>query len=95
MSAPTLIGLEQAFRSALTSPRDKRAVADALSWDDSQVSRFLSGQQGIPIDKLDAAIQALGYVPVTPRYLDCLAYMGQIGASCQCARQGMGECGRH
>ena len=94
MESMSLTTIEGAARSALTSPRDRTKVQEALGWDDSQVSRFLSGQMGLTIDKLDLLLQALGFVPVTPRYLDCLAYMGQIGASCACARRGAGECGR-
>jgi len=35
--------IERAFREALSDPRSRGPVADALGWDDSQVSRFLSG----------------------------------------------------
>lgn len=94
MESVSLTTIEGAARAALTSPRERAKVQDALGWDDSQVSRFLSGQMGLTIDKLDLLMKTLGFVPITPRYLDCLAYMGQIGASCACARKGLGECGR-
>lgn len=43
--------IERAFREALSDPRSRGPVADALGWDDSQVSRFLSGNLGVPINK--------------------------------------------
>ena len=86
--------MERAFRHALTDPATRGRARERLGWDDSQVSRFLSGQQGVPIDKLDAAIDVLGMVVTTPGYLDFLAYGARIGANCHCVRQGMGECGR-
>ena len=85
--------MERSLREALSDPRRRAAVADALDWDDSQVSRFLSGQAGIVISKLDDAMGALGVVVVEPRYLDALATLSQVGASCACARQGLGACG--
>jgi len=85
--------MERAFRTALADPALRRSVCDRLGWDDSQVSRFLSGQMGLTIDKVDAAIEVLGMVVTTPQYMDFLAYGARIGANCHCARQGMGECG--
>ena len=85
--------LARALRSALSDPRDKQRVMDALNWDASQVSRYLSGQMVITEDKIDTAIQAVGYVPVSPQYLDSLAYLSKVGAGCECARRGLGECG--
>jgi len=85
--------IERGLRSALTNPRVSTQVADALSWDNSQVSRFLSGTLGLTIDKVDIAIQALGFVCVQPKYLDAMATLCQVGASCACARKGLGECG--
>ena len=40
-----------------------------------------------------AAMTALGVVVAEPRYLDALATLSQVGASCACARQGLGVCG--
>lgn len=85
--------MERAFRQALTDPAARAAARDRLGWDDSQVSRFLSGQMGLTIDKVDAAVQVLGMVVTTPAYMDFLAYGARIGANCHCARAGMGECG--
>ncbi len=53
---PQAPSMARSFRQYLTDPRLKPAVMEALGWDDSQVSRFLSGTQGITIDKLDAAV---------------------------------------
>ncbi|GGX11301.1 DNA-binding protein [Pigmentiphaga litoralis] len=85
--------MERAFREALVDPSVKAKVRDALGWDESQVSRFLSGQMGLTIDKIDAAIKVLSLVVSSERYMDYLAYGSQIGAACHCARAGMGECG--
>ncbi|WP_076521961.1 DNA-binding protein [Achromobacter sp. MFA1 R4] len=86
--------MERAFRQALTDPSVRAAVRDRLGWDDSQVSRFLSGQMGLTIDKIDAAIECLSMVITTRKYLDFLAYGAQVGTACYCVRAGMGECGR-
>lgn len=85
--------MARSFRQYLTDPRLKPTVMEALGWDDSQVSRFLSNQMGITIDKIDAAIEVLGMVVTSPGYMDFLAYGAKIGANCHCARAGMGECG--
>ncbi len=99
MNAPAPVGflqkpsMERAFRQALSDPRTRGAARDRLEWDDSQVSRFLSGQMGLTIDKIDAAIDVLGMVVTTAGYMDFLAFGAKIGANCHCARAGMGECG--
>jgi hypothetical protein len=85
--------MERNFRRLLSDPQLRAPVKEALDWDDSQVSRFMSGQQGIPIDKIDAAIEAMGMVVTSRQYLDFLAFGSQIGTACHCARVGMGECG--
>jgi|GEM_PF-403585 len=85
--------MERALRQALSDPRTRAAARDRLEWDDSQVSRFLSGQMGLTIEKIDAAIEVLGMVVTTANYMDFLAYGARIGASCYCARAGAGECG--
>ena len=85
--------MEQALRNALTNPKSCALVRERLGWDGSQVSKFLSGQMGVTIDKIDAAIEVLGMVVTTPGYMDFLAYGARIGANCHCARAGMGECG--
>lgn len=87
------IRIEQALRAALNGPK-RHQVAAAVGWDDSQVSRFLSGGQGIVIEKLDALLAAVQYVPVNRRYLDAISTLGEVGMHCECARQGLGECGR-
>ncbi|GGX30415.1 DNA-binding protein [Pigmentiphaga litoralis] len=85
--------MERAFREALVDPATRAKVRDALAWDDSQVSRFMSGQMGLTIDKIDAAMAVLSLVVSSKQYMDFLAYGSQIGAACHCARAGMGECG--
>lgn len=90
---PQAPSMARSFRQYLTDPRLKPTVMEALGWDDSQVSRFLSNQMGITIDKIDAAIEVLGMVVTSPGYMDFLAYGAKIGANCHCARAGMGECG--
>jgi hypothetical protein len=90
MRTPALI--EPALRQALHGPR-RQDVQRALGWDDSQVSRFLSGSQGVVIDKIDTLVASVGFVLVTRRYLDAVATLGEVGMHCECARQGYGECG--
>ncbi|WP_087688064.1 MULTISPECIES: DNA-binding protein [unclassified Pandoraea] len=84
--------IEKALR-LLLSGDERKAAMEVLNWDASQVSRFLSGQNGIPIDKLDQVIYLTGFVMVTPRYLEGLASMAETGVGCRCAREGGGECG--
>ncbi|WP_211310780.1 hypothetical protein [Aquitalea magnusonii] len=88
-----MLSIERGLRAALTNPKESPRIIEALNWDGSQVSRFLSGQLGLTIDKVDAALGALGYVCVKPKYLDAMATLCQVGANCECARRGMGECG--
>ena len=85
--------IEHALRRALSGP-DRHDVARSVGWDDSQVSRFLSGGQGIVLDKLDALVHAVGFVLVTRKYLDAVSTLGEVGMHCHCAREGLGECGR-
>lgn len=84
--------LQTAVRQALTNPSTKNTVRDAVGWDDSTVTRFLSGQAGVTIERMDLLISAVGYVPVSARYLDALGTMSEVGTHCKCARQGLGEC---
>ncbi|WP_353191389.1 DNA-binding protein [Pandoraea pnomenusa] len=84
--------IEKALRLLLASD-ERKAAMEVLNWDASQVSRFLSGQNGIPIDKIDQVIGITGFVMVTPRYLEGLASMAETGVGCRCAREGGGECG--
>ena len=92
MSIRTPIRIEQALREALNGPA-RHDIQKAVGWDDSQVSRFLSGGQGIVIEKLDALVHAMKYVLVTRKYLDAISTLGEVGMHCECARQGQGECG--
>lgn len=85
--------VEQLLRTALTSSQ-RHAVKDATGWDDSNISRFLSGQQGVTIDRIDELFNVIGISLVTRKYLDAMATMCQVGANCECARNGQGECGR-
>lgn len=89
MRTPALI--EPALRQALHGPK-RHDVQAALGWDDSQVSRFLSGGQGIVIDKIDTLVASVGFVLVTRKYLDAVATLGEVGVHCECARRGYGEC---
>ncbi|TAL53798.1 DNA-binding protein [Pandoraea sp.] len=86
------VRIEEALRAALAG-KDRGAVQRSVNWDDSQVSRFLSGTQGVVIEKLDTLVSSVGYVLVTRKYLDAVATLGEVGMHCECARQGMGECG--
>lgn len=84
--------VEQLLRKALTGNL-RHEVKSATGWDDSNISRFLSGQQGVTIERIDALFNAVGIALVTRKYLDAMATMCQVGANCECARNGRGECG--
>lgn len=84
--------IEQALRSTFTGPGRNNAI-EAMSWDKSQVSRFLDGTQGVTIDKLDALVGAAGFVLVSTKYLQAVATLSEVGVHCECARKGRGECG--
>ena len=84
--------IDQALRSALTS-QGRMEVMEAVGWDKSAVSRFLDGQQGVTIEKMDKLVGAVGFVLVTREYLDAIATLSRVGVNCECARTGMGECG--
>jgi hypothetical protein len=88
------IRIEQTLRSALNGPK-RHEVQREVGWDDSQVSRFLSGGQGVVIEKIDTLVAAVGFVLVTRKYLDAVATLGEVGMHCECARQGYGECRPH
>lgn len=89
MSKPNI---EHALREVLTGGERKRA-ADKLGWDSSEVTRFLGGQRGILITEIQAAIDVVEYALVSRPYLDAIATLCKVGAACDCARQGKGECG--
>lgn len=84
--------IEQVLRFALSS-KNRKEIGKNIGWDDSQISRFLSGQQGVTIDKIDTLVSLVNYVLVTKRYLDAIGTLSEVGAHCKCARDGFGECG--
>lgn len=84
--------LESAVREVFTNPKTSGDARETVGWDAPSVTRFLSTQSGVTIDKLDALLAAAGYVAVSAQYLDALATMSEVGTHCKCARQGMGEC---
>ena len=49
---PVPFRIEHALRERLLGA-GRHEVAQAIGWDDSQASRFLSGQMGVVIDKLE------------------------------------------
>lgn len=85
--------IEEALRRALTG-LDKKRVADKIGWDASEVSRFLGGQRGVLITEIDAVIEVVEFALVSRPYLDAISTLCKVGAACECARQGAGECGR-
>jgi hypothetical protein len=85
--------IEPTLRQALNGPK-RHDVQQAIGWDDSQVSRFLSGGQGVVIDKIDMLVASVGFVLVTRKYLDAVATLGEVGVHCECACRGYGECGK-
>lgn len=83
--------IERVLRQQLSQPGS--AAAEAAGWDSGNVSRFLSGQQGVTIGKIDAVVSAAGFVLVSRRYLEAIGTLSEVGANCHCARAGGGECG--
>ena len=88
----TQMNLEQRIRDALTGKECKRICAE-VGIDESQKSRILSGGAGITIDKMDAWMKAIGFVAVGVNYLNAVGELCKVGANCDCARRGFGECG--
>ena len=85
------VSLSDGIFADLRTPNSK--VAAACKFDASQVSRLCSNGMGITLDKLDAAAQAIGFVPVQKEYLHSIQYLCQVGSACECAINGMGACG--
>ena len=79
------------MRQHLSQPGS--AAQEAAAWDGPSVSRFLSGQQGVPIGKIDALVNAAGFVLISRKYLEAIGTLGEVGMYCHCARAGGGECG--
>lgn len=74
--------------------RRKAEVAEAVGWGADMLDKVRQGVCGVPLDKLDALYRALGLCVFTREYADYLARGNTIGANCECARMGAGECGR-
>ena len=74
--------IERALRASLSQPESD--AQHAAGWDNSGVSRFLSGQQGVTISKIDGLVNACGYVLVSQRYFDAIGTLGEVGMHCQC-----------
>lgn len=83
--------IERVLRRSLSQPGS--AAQEACGWDAPAVSRFLSGQQGVTIAKIDGLIQSVGYVLISRKYFDAIGTLGEVGMHCHCARAGGGECG--
>lgn len=83
--------IERVLRQQLSQPG--KAVAEAAGWDSTNSSRFLSGQQGVTIGKIDSIVGAAGFVLVSRKYLDAIGTLTVVGAKCHRAREGGGECG--
>lgn len=95
LPARARITVNKVLREALADKEKRDVIATAAGWKDasSAASRVLSDQQGLPLDRLDAILQAAGLTVVTPGYLDWLARGAIIGAHCWCERNSMGTCG--
>ncbi|MBN3853812.1 helix-turn-helix transcriptional regulator [Paraburkholderia sp. Ac-20340] len=94
VSGPAKVKPESILRAALRDAENQAAVVDATGWDSTMLSKVLSGNAGITIDKLNAVIGALGLTITSVEYMDYLARGNVIGSNCHCARMNMGECGR-
>ncbi|MFX5956769.1 hypothetical protein ABTF01_20465, partial [Acinetobacter baumannii] len=64
--------IEHALRRKLSGPT-RQDVQQTMGWDKGAMSRFLSGEQGVLIDKLDTLVGVCGYVLVTRKYMDAVA----------------------
>ncbi len=87
------IDIATAIRRMLTDSQSRQQIAAAMDWSNSDVSRVLAGSQGVPLDKLDTLITAIGYVPVESHYLTAVQTLCVVGSQCECALQGRGACG--
>lgn len=94
VNGPVKTKPESILRTALRDSDNQAAVIDATGWDSTMVSKVISGQNGITIDKLNAVMAALGLTITSVAYMDYLARGNVIGSNCHCARMNMGECGR-
>ena len=54
----------EVVRRKLPGP-SRQDVQQTMGWDKGAMSRFLSGEQGVLIDKLDTLVGVCGYVLVT------------------------------
>jgi transcriptional regulator with XRE-family HTH domain len=85
--------IETQLRAALSDARRRDQVLAATEWDRSMISKVMSGDTGITIDKLDALCAVLGLSMVSTEYLDYLARGNAIGANCCRTRASRGQCG--
>lgn len=85
--------LEHALREAISDSTRQAAILEATGWDRSMLSKITAGLSGITLDKLDVLLPPTGLVIVGARYLDAIGTLCKVGASCECAMRGMGECG--
>lgn len=85
--------VESLLRQNLANPKHRDALLRETGWDDSMISKVVSGSTGITLAKLDAVLRALGMSVVTVEYMDYLARGNVIGSNCYCARASLGQCG--
>ena len=71
--------ISHALRASLKHPTGKAVARQATGWDNSQISRVLSGSQGIVIDKLDPLFESVGFVLVSREYLRAVTTLGRLG----------------
>jgi len=87
------MSLESRIHRARSMLKDDE-VAGALGVDSTTVGRYYGGDTGIKLTKLEAFLRAHGMVVVSAKYLGAVTTLCEVGASCHCARSGLGECGR-
>lgn len=85
--------LESRLLRARAQKKDAEIAAE-VGVDASVVNKYFSDTTGVPLSRLEALFRSLGMVVVSADYLQAVAKLCQVGASCECARSGFGECGR-
>lgn len=94
VAGPEAMKPESILRASLRNPDKQAGVLEHTGWDSTMLSKVISGQNGITIDKLNAVMTSLGLTITSVAYMDYLAEGNVIGSNCKCARVNMGECGR-
>lgn len=89
----TTMSLESRILRARSMIKDDVVAVD-LGVDATTVGRYYSSETGVKLNKMEQFLRSHGMVVVSAKYLDAVTTLCEVGASCHCARSGLGECGR-